>query len=976
MKKSSKGGSNSNVGGLGSRPRQSNGKSNPTGREGQHPALMAALEYAALGYACLPVDAQIEKRPHRWLAPHGLKDATTDTNTLTKWWQEDPQAGVGILPPGPVLVLDVDEPRVWEQLKGKWPELMEAPRQRTPRGGFHVFLRLPPGLVLSATTNALEGLDLRGMGKAFLVAAPTRFKAGSYVWESPLRRPAELPEVPEGLLLELLPPPTKAKELLNPKAGGASPERLRALLEAYAQRVEREPPGKRHNTLVRYAVAAGGLIPHGLDPKEAEVRLVNAGMRAGLPEREARSGAQWGLNAGKKRPLTLKERPARTEASVPPGGSDDPQEARVHPLDGLASAEDVMGEPRYLVKGGAIHAARVEGKGEGRAVSYWPLCNFAAVITRQVQVTDGLESEALFELEGYLATGERLPLARVRGGEFPGMVWVTREWGAEAVIAPGQGAKDYLRAAIQCLSLGRTKRATIYRHLGWTQIDGASVYLHARGGIGPNGAVEGVEVEPGRALEGFVLPPPPEGEEEREAVRELWGLLGVAPDRITVPLLLYALTAALGHAPFSLYVAGPTGARKTSLALVVQSLWGHHEGPPLGWEATPNALEGAAFAAKDTLLLVDDYAPQSSEGKAKELEAKAARVLRSQGNATGRLRMRADGSLTGDKPPRGAILATGEDMPPGHSVRARALFLELERGEVSDKALLDAQQKARAGLYARAMSAWVRWLAGRLNEAKDFVARRVQELRADYDAEHGRHTDAVARLHATWEYFCKYAKEKGLDVSDIEARVRAALGEVVRAQAVYLRDADPAERFVGLFEAALSMGRAYIEPLSWERGAHGVEYYMKPPERWGWRWQDALNGSGGKWEPQGACIGWLPEDPEVLGVYLDPKAAYAVLARLAVENGGPLPTERTLWKRLAERGLIRTHAEQDGRRALVAVKVHGVTRRVVNLLGPSISATGNSGNRVLSTRKDWEKSVTGTVAVTGSTGNREEAQNA
>jgi hypothetical protein len=71
--------------------------------------------------------------------------------------------------------------------------------------------------------------------------------------------------------------------------------------------VARAPEGTRHNTLIRYAVATGGLIPHGLDPREAEEALVGAALEAGLPEREAREAARWGLEAGAKSPLDLGE---------------------------------------------------------------------------------------------------------------------------------------------------------------------------------------------------------------------------------------------------------------------------------------------------------------------------------------------------------------------------------------------------------------------------------------------------------------------------------------------------------------------------------------------------------------------------------------------------------------------------------------------------------------------------------------------
>jgi hypothetical protein len=159
---------------------------------------------------------------------------------------------------------------------------------------------------LSATVRKLAGVDLRGMGKAYVVASPTRLADGrGYTWEVPLVRPEDLPQIPEDLLLRLLPPPPPSpREVV---VGSSSPRRLRALLESYAAAVAGAPEGTRHNTLIRYAVATGGLIPHGLDPREAEEVLVGAALEAGLPEREAREAARWGLEAGAKSPLDLGE---------------------------------------------------------------------------------------------------------------------------------------------------------------------------------------------------------------------------------------------------------------------------------------------------------------------------------------------------------------------------------------------------------------------------------------------------------------------------------------------------------------------------------------------------------------------------------------------------------------------------------------------------------------------------------------------
>lgn len=276
------------------------------------PSYRAAKDYAAQGYSVLPL-APGEKRPHPRLVPHGLKEASRDPATLEAWWRSCPEAGVGLLAPEGVLVLDFDDPTAWGGLRQEHPALEAAPRQRTPKGGVHLFLRLPDGVRLSASVRAIPGVDLRGMGRAYVVAAPTRLKDGrGYEWEVPLVRPEALPPVPDALLARLLPPPPPPREVWTP-VEGASPKRLRALLEAYADRVAATPPGQRHNTLIRYAVAAGGLIPHGLDPREAEEALVAAAMSAGLPEAEARAAARWGLEVGASRPLAL-------EPSLAPSG--------------------------------------------------------------------------------------------------------------------------------------------------------------------------------------------------------------------------------------------------------------------------------------------------------------------------------------------------------------------------------------------------------------------------------------------------------------------------------------------------------------------------------------------------------------------------------------------------------------------------------------------------------------------------------
>lgn len=96
----------------------------------------AARRYAALGYRVLPLEAGRKNPDPRLREWFPLTEA---------WRKAHPEADVGILPPREVLVLDVDLVEAWEALRAEYPELEKAPRQRTPRGGVHLFLRIPQG---------------------------------------------------------------------------------------------------------------------------------------------------------------------------------------------------------------------------------------------------------------------------------------------------------------------------------------------------------------------------------------------------------------------------------------------------------------------------------------------------------------------------------------------------------------------------------------------------------------------------------------------------------------------------------------------------------------------------------------------------------------------------------------------------------------------------------------------------------------
>jgi hypothetical protein len=602
----------------------------------------------------------------------------------------------------------------------------------------------------------------------------------------------------------------------------------------------------------------------------------------------------------------------------------------------------------YRVADGCIVRQRMTQDGPVEV----PLCNFTARITEAVTRDDGAEQATLFTLAGSLADGCELPAVSVSAADFAGLGWVTATWHGRAVVYAGQGTRDHLRAALELLSRERTER-TVYGHTGWRQIGDHWHYLHAGGAIGPDGPAVGVEVSLPDPLAGFALPAPPQDKDLARAVGASLALLGgLAPDRLTFPLLGAAYRAALGEAPgpidLSLHLSGPHGAGKTEMAALAQQHFGaglDARHLPGSWSSTANAIEELAFAAKDALLVVDDYAPRGAAGDRQRLEKEADRLFRAQGNRAGRQRMRRDSTLRPAKPPRGLFLSTGEDVPAGHSLRGRLLVLEVSPGDVPLARLTPHQRAAAAGLFAQALAGFVRWLAPHYAElCARLPGERVRlrdRAQAEIAAGSARTPGIMADLALGLQLFLDFARAVGvLTAAARETLARRgwqALAEACAAQAAHVQAAEPTVLFLRLLVAAVASGQAHVA------GVDGQEPKAlgKPREAAAWGWWGKEYTTGGpdgrethiEWQAKGRRIGWV----DGAELYLEPEASYAAAQEMARNQGDSLPVQaRTLHKRLKERGLL---ASTDPGREVLTVRrtLEGRRRNVLHLRADTLS---------------------------------------
>jgi hypothetical protein len=555
--------------------------------------------------------------------------------------------------------------------------------------------------------------------------------------------------------------------------------------------------------------------------------------------------------------------------------------------------------------------------------------NFSARIVGSLLEDDGAEVSSSFEIEAQLAGRTfRFP---VSAAGFSSMAWVPANMGPGAVVFPGFGLRDHARAAIQLLSTDFAERR-VYRHTGWRRLEsGEWAYLHAGGAVLPASCEEAVQVDVQLpdSLSRMTLPEPAEGEQLHEAYRALLRLWGLGPAKITIPLAAAALRAALGGADFALALAGPTGVFKSELAALAQQHFGADFDArhlPASWSGTANSIEGLAFTAKDMLLVVDDYAPQGTAVDVHRLNALVDRIVRAQGNHSGRSRMRADGSLRPTKPPRGLILSTGEDTPPGKSLLGRLLVLDIQKGDISPSRLSACQADARRGLYAQTMSSFLAWIAedyeGHAQQLREqVIALRDASLTKQGLHGHSRSPEITANLAAAIDLFLRFGEARGI----LEARERtalrksawAALASAEADQADYQRQSNPARRFLSLLRTALTSGRCHL------MGADGLA--PKDSEAYGWRIASGGAYSSLEERPKGDLVGWVGEaDGERRNVWLLPDAALAVVKRLAQDTHESFAVSRiALGKELNAQRLLLTTAQDSARPTLTVRRKFG-----------------------------------------------------
>ena len=594
-------------------------------------------------------------------------------------------------------------------------------------------------------------------------------------------------------------------------------------------------------------------------------------------------------------------------------GSDDDSDASQLTLKHHDVIQDrVRSATGYEIRGGEMVRRQQLNDGSSK---FTPLANFTARIIGDMVLDDEVEPRREFAVEAEWS-GKNLTFS-VPAAEFGSMGWVLKKLGPQAIIYPGQ--HQHTRAAIQWLS-GAIKQKRIFSRTGWCR-DGADwLYLQAGGALGSEGLRRDVQVELPGALEHYRIEPAVGAEERSRAIRASLRILSAAPARITWPLLAAVYRAPLGKVDFSLFLAGRSGVFKTALAALCQQHFGAEMDArvlPAHFGSTANSLEELAFQAKDALLVVDDFVPTGGADDGL-LHGTAERLFRAAGNRQGRGRMSGPGRLRPPRPPRALVLATGEQVPRGRSLRARLLIVEVQPGDVDRSVLSECQDAARQGEFAAAMAAYLSWIATRYEDIEKRQQTRVRDLRnrPSQHVSHARLSAAMAELQSGWEIWLQFALEAGAigeeEHAGLVLRSSEAMAELAAIQAPYQFSGDPSRRFLALLQSALATGQAHI--------ADREGCVPETPSLWGWRRKFPER----KWIGCGARLGWIDGND----LYLDSSASYQAATKAAQLDPLEL-SEQTPRRRLHDCGMLATI---DGGRQTLLVRrtLDGCSRHVLH----------------------------------------------
>jgi hypothetical protein len=211
--------------------------------------IQTALSLALRGLAVFPCRPR-DKRP---ATASGVKDATTDLETIRQWWRPAPDLNLALATGAVsgIFVLDLDgidaeaELRRLEKEHGPLPPTVESITAR----GRHAFFKMPLAPVRNSAGRIAPGIDVRGDGGYVLVPPSVHPSGRRYAWS--VDSAGDFASAPDWLIAQVSRSGTSCEKLNAPRT------------EWRSLATEGVDEGQRDNAVTRLC---GYLLRHHVDP--------------------------------------------------------------------------------------------------------------------------------------------------------------------------------------------------------------------------------------------------------------------------------------------------------------------------------------------------------------------------------------------------------------------------------------------------------------------------------------------------------------------------------------------------------------------------------------------------------------------------------------------------------------------------------------------------------------------------------------
>ncbi len=456
------------------------------------------------------------------------------------------------------------------------------------------------------------------------------------------------------------------------------------------------------------------------------------------------------------------------------------------------------------------------------------LCNFVPFIETQVLCDNGDKTTARLIVSGIAEDGRRLPKICVEGAEFPGLTWVSTQWGYENNIAHGQATRDKIRFAIQATAK-YAEKVNVYSVTGWKLLGGKIRFLLP--------GDDEYEVELPGKMSGYGMRREYTEEDVKVLIEMLSGKL--VPNSILYPLLAFVFLSPLtsflreiGCEPKTVPILlGRTGSKKSTLAALMLSFFGNFTAStlPLSFKDTPKNIIHHSYTLKDVLTCIDDFHP-SGKVDAFSMTATAQTVMRAYGDRVGRGKLKANSEPMESRFPQGNAIITAEYPPDiGESGTARCFMIEMKVDSIDNDTLSFFQEKASAGVLSSCMFAYTEWLIGHCTRdgslTDEWKKKTKETFRAERDGMlkrlrkngvicHARIPEDTSVMKIGFEHMIRFMEAHGL-LNDEEAEIFLLdfddeMYLAAERLCKNVEDDKPVVRFLCKLNSLLECGRFYL----------------------------------------------------------------------------------------------------------------------------------------------------------------------